>query len=93
VKPHTGHRVHLQNRIWCAIVSLACELTASMLALAEHPARGWEPKRLRLRLRSAAGKLVRTGRRTRLHLNKHGTWTQLLLGAIQSLQALPAPAD
>ncbi len=84
-----------QNRIWCAIVSLACELTAwmQMLALAEHPARRWEPKRLRLRLLSAAGKLTRTGRRTRLHLNSHGTWTQLLLGAIRSLQALPAPAD
>ena len=39
-----------QNRIWCAIVSLALELTAwmQMLALTEHPARRWEPKRLRL---------------------------------------------
>ncbi len=84
-----------QNRIWCAIVSLACELTAwmQMLALAEHPARRWEPKRLRLRLLSAAGKLTRTGRRSRLHLNSRGTWTQLLLGALQSLQALPSPAD
>ncbi len=76
-------------------MSLACELTAwmQMLGLAEHAARRWEPKRLRLRLLSAAGKLTRTGRRTRLHLNKHGTWTQLLLGALQTLQALPAPAD
>jgi hypothetical protein len=37
--------------------------------------------------------LTRTGRRTRLHLNSRGTWTQLLLGALQTLQALPAPAD
>src|SRR3954454_21224189 len=41
-----------QNQIWCAIVALACELTAWMqtLALPEHQARRWEPKRLRLRL-------------------------------------------
>jgi len=84
-----------QNRIWCAIVSLAVELTAwmQMLSLTEHPARRWEPKRLRLRLLSTAGKLTRTGRRTRLHLNSRGTWTQLLLDAIRTLQALPAPAD
>jgi hypothetical protein len=44
-----------QNRIWCAIIALACELTAwaQMLALTDHPARRWEPKRLRLRLFSS----------------------------------------
>ena len=41
-----------QNKIWCAVVALAAELTAwaQTLALFEHPARRWEPKRLRLRL-------------------------------------------
>lgn len=41
-----------QNRIWLAIVQLAVELTAwmQMLAFAEHQARRWEPKRLRLDL-------------------------------------------
>ena len=41
-----------QNRIRCAIVALAVELTAwmQMLALHGHDARRWEPKRLRLRL-------------------------------------------
>jgi DNA invertase Pin-like site-specific DNA recombinase len=41
-----------QNRIWCAIITLACELTAwaQTLTLTDHPARRWEPKRLRLRL-------------------------------------------
>jgi hypothetical protein len=40
------------NRVWCEIVCLACELTVwmQMLTLADHPARRWEPKRLRLRL-------------------------------------------
>jgi hypothetical protein len=38
------------NQIWCAIVALAADLLAWMqtLALAEHSARRWEPKRLRL---------------------------------------------
>jgi hypothetical protein len=41
-----------QNQIWCALVALACELTAwmQMLALTDHAARRWEPKRLRTRL-------------------------------------------
>jgi hypothetical protein len=38
-----------------------------MLAL-PGPARTWEPKRLRLRMFSAAGKLARGGRRLRLRL-------------------------
>ena len=82
-----------QNRIWCALVALACELTAwaQMLALAEHPARRWEPKRLRLRIFSVAGRLVHTGRRTVLHLAGHAPWANLLLKAITTLRAQPAP--
>lgn len=83
------------NRIWCAIVSLACEITAwlQMLALHTHPARRWEPKRLRLRLFATAGRLTTSSRRVTLHLAKAGAWTALLLTAITTLQALPAPAD
>jgi hypothetical protein len=57
-----------QNQIWCAIVALACELTAWMqtLTLAEHHARSWEPKRLRLRLFSISARHARTGRRRQL---------------------------
>jgi hypothetical protein len=69
-----------QNRIWCALVALACEITAwtQMLALAAHPARRWEPKRLRLRLFSIAARLARSGRRTVLHLATHAPWAALL---------------
>ncbi len=83
-----------QNRIWCAIVALASEITAwlQMLALAGHAARRWEPKRLRLRLFSAAGRLVNSGRRVLLHLARVGRWTGLLLQAITRLRALPGPA-
>ena len=82
-----------QNRIWCAIVALACELTAwaQMLALPTHPARRWEPKRLRLRLFSIAGRLARSGRTTALHLSAHAPWTGLLRQALSTLRALTAP--
>jgi len=82
-----------QNKIWCAIVNLACELTAwlQMLTLADHPARRWEPKRLRLRLFSVAGRLARSARRVVLHLNTTGRWTDLLLTLITTLCGLGLP--
>ena len=82
-----------QNQIWCALVSLACELTAwmQMLALAGHQARRWEPKRLRLRLFSIAGKLATTARTVTLHLSSHAPWSRLLVDAVTALRALPAP--
>ncbi len=83
-----------QNRIWCAIIALACELTAWLqtLTLPGHAARRWEPKRLRLRLFSVAGRLALTGRKTLLHLSKTGHWTELLVRIIKTLRELPAPA-
>jgi hypothetical protein len=48
---------------------MAGELTAWMAMLAlDGPARAWEPKRLRLRLFSAAGRIVAGCRRRRLRL-------------------------
>jgi len=84
---------HDLNRIWCALVALACEIIAwaQMLALAEHPARRWEPKRLRLRIFSIAGRLARSGRRIVLHLAAHAPRTPLLPTAINNLRALAAP--
>lgn len=81
------------NRIWLEIVALASELTAwtQMLALTGHPARTWEPKRLRLRIFSAAGRLARGGRRLRLRLSNRWPWTDLITTAITRLQTLPAP--
>jgi len=82
-----------QNRIWCAIVALACELTAwmQMLALADHDARRWEPKRLRLRLFSVAGRLAISARRIVLHLSRTSRWTDLLVATIERLRALAVP--
>ena len=82
---------HAQNQVWCEIVALACELLAwtQMIALAGQ-ARRWEPKRLRLRLFSIAGRLVRGGRRLRLRLAEQWPWAGEVTAAIARLQALPA---
>ncbi len=78
-----------QNQIWCELVAMACELLAWMQMLAlDGPARAWEPKRLRLRLFTAAGRLVRGGRRLRLRLATTWPWATQITTAITRLQAL-----
>jgi hypothetical protein len=77
-----------QNQIWCELVAMACELIAWTQMLALHgPARAWEPKRLRLRLFAAAGRLARSGRRTRLRLAATWPWAAQLAAAITRLQS------
>ena len=80
-----------QNQIWCEIVALACELLAwtQMLAL-PGKARRWEPKRLRLRLFSVAGRLARSGRRLRLRLAQTWPWAANAITAVTRLQAIPS---
>lgn len=75
------------NRIWIEIVCLAAELTSwmQMLALHDHHARRWEPKRLRLRLFSAAARLARHARQTRLRFAAHWPWTTLITTALTRL--------
>ncbi len=81
------------NQIWCAVVALAGDLVAWMqtLALTGHAARRWEPKRLRLRLLSIAGRLAATGRRTWLHLARPAPFTDLVLDGLRRLDALAVP--
>jgi hypothetical protein len=70
---------------------MACELLAWMQMLTlDGPARAWEPKRLRLRLRlfSAAGRLVSGDRRLRLRLAATWPWAAQLTAAITRLHAL-----
>jgi hypothetical protein len=77
-----------QNQIWCELVAMAGELLAWMQMLAlDGPARAWEPKRLRLRLFSAAGRLARGGRRLRLRLAATWPWATQITAAITRLQA------
>ncbi|PRX45315.1 DDE family transposase, partial [Nonomuraea fuscirosea] len=61
-----------------------------MLALPGTTARGYEPKRVRLRLFAVAGRLVRGGRRVRLRLASRWPWARDILTALTRLQALPA---
>jgi len=77
-----------QNQIWCELIAMASELTAWMQMLAlDGPARAWEPKRLRLRLFSAAGRIVRGGRRLRLRVATTWPWAAQLTAAITRLHA------
>ncbi|MGB3186780.1 MAG: IS1380 family transposase [Ornithinimicrobium sp.] len=81
------------NRIWCAIVMLAGDLLAWMqtLALAGHPARRWEPKRLRHRLLTIPAALARTGRRVQLHLKDAAPFADLACAGWTRLAALAPP--
>ena len=80
-----------QNQLWCEITALACEPPAwtQMLALT-GTARRWEPKRLRLRLFSVAGRLVRGGRHLRLRLAQRWPWSPQITAAAARLQAIPS---
>ncbi len=88
------------NQIWCEIVALAGDLTAWLQLLGctnpadttAHQARRWEPKRLRLRLFSTAGRLAVSARQTVLHLAAKDRWTGIVLAILTRLRALPAPS-
>jgi hypothetical protein len=82
------------NRILCAVVALAGELTAWMqtLALTGQPARRWEPKRLRLRLFTTPAVLARRARGLVLDLADHAPWASLAAEGLHRLRTLgPAP--
>jgi len=78
-----------QNQVWCEIVALACDLLAWMQMLAlTGEARRWEPRRLRLRLFTCAGRIVRGSRRLKLRLAASWPWTAETITAITRLQDL-----
>ena len=80
------------NRIWLAVIALAADLTAWLqtLALHDHPARRWEPKRLRLRIFSLAGALTRSARAVAVHLSARSPWADLAVQALARLRAITA---
>jgi Transposase DDE domain group 1 len=69
-----------QNQIWLEIIALAADLLAwtQTLAWHDHPARRWEPKRLRFRLLAVAGRIIRSGRQQRLRLPRSWPWNDLI---------------
>ena len=58
-----------------------------MLAL-DGKARRWEPRRLRLRLLSVAGRIVRGARKARIRLAARWPWASCLTAALARLHAL-----
>ena len=72
---------YAKNRIWAEVVALAADLLAWMQTLAfdaTDPARRWEPKRLRFRILTVAGRIIHSGRRRRLRLPHDWPWNQLI---------------
>ena len=62
-----------------------------MLALTEHPARRWEPKRLRLRIAPLPADLAHHARALVLHLPASAPWTNLVITGVTRLRALAIP--
>lgn len=66
------------NRVWHEVVALAADPITWTHPLAfneHHPARTSEPKRVRFRLLTVAGRIICTGRRRRLRLPRTGPGT------------------
>ncbi len=61
-----------------------------LLALRGHPARRWEPKRLRLRIFSLAASLAVTARTATLHLSRRSRWADVAVQALTRLRAITA---
>jgi Transposase DDE domain group 1 len=79
-----------KNQIWLELACLAYELITwtQLLAWPDHPARTWEPKRLRLRILTVAARLITTGRRHILRLSKRWPWTDLVTAGHHRIAAL-----
>ena len=85
------HHAFEHNQTWLELSLIAQELLCWMrllcldgvLALAE-------PKKLRHRLLHTAGRVARSGRRTRLRLQSDWPWAEALLAAFTKLRSIPA---
>jgi hypothetical protein len=78
------------NKVWLAIVLLAADLLTWTQTLAlTGPLRAAEPKTLRHRLLAVAARIVHTGRRIHLRLDRHWPWATTLAAAITTLRTIP----
>jgi hypothetical protein len=77
------------NQAWLAVVLMACDLLAWTQKLTlEGELAAAEPKRLRYCLLHAAGRIARSGRRTRLRLQANWPWADELVSAFARLHDL-----
>lgn len=81
------------NEAWMQLALAAQDLLAfaKELCLEGELARA-KPETLRYRLLHQAGRISRSGRRTRLRLARQWPWAEALAAACQRLDALPLPA-
>jgi Transposase DDE domain group 1 len=81
------------NKIWLAIVLLACDLLSWTQTLAlSGPLRVAEPKTVRQRLLAVAARVTRSARRVHLRLDRHWPWAATLAHAVATLRSIPNPA-
>jgi hypothetical protein len=81
------------NKVWLAIVLLTIDLLTWTQTLAlSGPLRAAEPKTLRHRLLAVAARLVRTGRRLQLRLDRDWPWAANIADAVSALRKIPDPA-
>lgn len=79
----------LPNRVWLELVLAAQDLIAFFQRLCPRgEARFWEPKTLRYRLLHTAARLVRSGRRLILRLQRNWRWTPILHHAFKRLRVM-----
>lgn len=86
-------RSFAMNEAWMQLVLAAQDIVgfAKALTLKGDLAKA-KPQTLRYRLLHQAGRLSRSGRRTRLRLARHWPWATDLAAACRRLDALPLPA-
>jgi hypothetical protein len=79
------------NEVWLEIVLLAHDLIVwTQTLLLDGELQKAEPKRLRYQLLHVAARLVCSGRRAKLHLQRTWPWASELATAFHRLKALPA---
>jgi len=79
------------NEVWLELCLIAQDLIAWTKALTlEGELATAEPKRLRYRLLHQTGRVARSGRKTRLRLERTWPWAQALATAFARIQALPS---
>lgn len=86
-------RSFAMNEAWMQLVLAAQDIVGFAKALTlEGDLAKAKPQTLRYRLLHQAGRLSRSGRRTRLRLARHWPWAEDLVAACRRLDALPLPA-
>jgi hypothetical protein len=79
------------NQAWLELILAAQDLIAFFQRIClRGPAREWDPKTLRYRLLHVGARVVRTGRRFILRLQRAWSWTPILYDAFKRLRLIAA---